>query len=82
MYVLFRALIKDIEKLAAIDGYAAWRANEATALSDLVQRRLRYLQNPKDCSTARKLVCNLNKVCTLFLSTLCRLCTEIRHFGV
>lgn len=58
-----RALLKDVEKLAAVDGYTAWRAKEAASLSDLVQRRLRYLQNPKDCSTARKLLCNLNKGC-------------------
>lgn len=35
---------------------------ENVALSDLIQRRLKYLQNPKDCKTAKKLVCDLNKV--------------------
>lgn len=52
----------DIDTLMEVDGYAAWREKEASDLSDLVQRRLDYLQNPEDCGSARKLVCNLNKV--------------------
>uniref|UniRef100_A0A1B6CPN6 Alpha-(1,6)-fucosyltransferase n=1 Tax=Clastoptera arizonana TaxID=38151 RepID=A0A1B6CPN6_9HEMI len=58
-----RSMLKDVQTLGEIDGYASWRVKEAAVLSDLVQRRLRYLQNPKDCSTARKLICNLNKGC-------------------
>ncbi|XP_031629119.1 alpha-(1,6)-fucosyltransferase [Contarinia nasturtii] len=58
-----RSLINDMDHLRRIDGYEQWRRNEAESLSDLVQRRLKYLQNPKDCSTARKLVCRLNKGC-------------------
>jgi glycoprotein 6-alpha-L-fucosyltransferase len=57
-----RSLITDLGTLSEVDGYAAWREKEANDLSDLVQRRLDYLQNPEDCSSARKLVCNLNKV--------------------
>ena len=60
-----RALMNDIDTMQTIDGYEQWRHNEAEALSGLVQRRLNYLQNPEDCSTARKLVCRLNKVCVL-----------------
>lgn len=45
------------------DGYESYRHKESKALSDLVQRRLHYLQNPPDCSTARKLVCKINKGC-------------------
>ncbi|XP_067011282.2 alpha-(1,6)-fucosyltransferase isoform X2 [Anabrus simplex] len=58
-----RALLNDIKALSEADGYSAWREKEANDLSDLVQRRLQYLQNPPDCSQARKLVCNLNKGC-------------------
>ena len=29
----------------------------------MMQRRLHHLQNPKDCSSARKLVCSLTKAC-------------------
>lgn len=57
-----RSLVNDMEHLQKIDGYEQWRRNEAESLSDLVQRRLKHLQNPKDCSTARKLICRLNKV--------------------
>ncbi|XP_069679816.1 alpha-(1,6)-fucosyltransferase [Periplaneta americana] len=58
-----RSLLTDVDTLAEVDGYAAWREKEASDLSDLVQRRLDYLQNPEDCGSARKLVCNLNKGC-------------------
>lgn len=57
-----RALINDNARLKKIDGYEQWRRDEADNLSELVQRRLNYLQNPEDCSKARKLVCRLNKV--------------------
>lgn len=57
-----RSLINDMDRLRRLDGYEQWRQQESEQLSDLVQRRLRYLQNPADCSQARKLVCRLNKV--------------------
>lgn len=57
-----RSLINDMDRLRRIDGYEQWRQHEADQLSDLVQRRLKYLQNPADCGRARKLVCRLNKV--------------------
>jgi glycoprotein 6-alpha-L-fucosyltransferase len=47
------------------DGYEGFRYKESQALSDLVQRRFHFLQNPSDCSTARKLVCKINKGCGL-----------------
>lgn len=56
------SLLHDLSQLAEVDGYEAWRFKEASALSDLVQRRLHYLQNPEDCSKAQKLICRLNKV--------------------
>lgn len=58
-----RSLLNDINQMRASDGYEFWRYKESKDLSDLVQRRLNYLQNPEDCSTARKLVCRLNKGC-------------------
>ncbi|XP_071797508.1 alpha-(1,6)-fucosyltransferase-like [Asterias amurensis] len=58
-----RAILVDIYNLSRIDNNAAWRDNEAKELSDLVQRRFHYLQNPADCSRAKKIVCNLNKGC-------------------
>ncbi|XP_049875069.1 alpha-(1,6)-fucosyltransferase isoform X2 [Pectinophora gossypiella] len=50
-------------RLAEADGHAEWRAHAARQLSRLVQRRLRALQHPPDCRTARKLLCSLNKGC-------------------
>ncbi|XP_065201965.1 alpha-(1,6)-fucosyltransferase [Planococcus citri] len=58
-----RSIVKDINDLEEVDGYKEWRLNENEELSNLVQRRLHYLQNPKDCKTAKKLVCDLNKGC-------------------
>ncbi|XP_059046636.1 alpha-(1,6)-fucosyltransferase [Achroia grisella] len=58
-----RSLLSDQEKLPELDGYHEWRQMEAANVSDLIQRRLRHLQNPPDCREARKLICNLNKGC-------------------
>ncbi|CAK8692474.1 unnamed protein product [Clavelina lepadiformis] len=56
-----QAALIDVEDLNALNN--EWRSKEAKELQDLVQKRIRYLQNPKDCSKARQLVCNLNKGC-------------------
>ncbi|KAL3267484.1 hypothetical protein HHI36_011607 [Cryptolaemus montrouzieri] len=58
-----RSLLHDIHQIEEVDGYAAWRERESKNLSDLVQMRFEHLQNPPDCTTARKLVCSLNKGC-------------------
>lgn len=58
-----RSLLSDMQKLTELDGYQYWRESEAANVSDLIQRRLYYLQNPADCKEARKLICNLNKGC-------------------
>lgn len=52
----------DMLRLSKLDGLGTWREQEAADLSSLVQKRLHNLQNPPDCSKAKKLVCNLNKV--------------------
>jgi len=59
----YHVIMSDIDSMTANDGHDEWRSSESRALSDLVQRRLRALQNPADCSKARKLVCKLNKGC-------------------
>ncbi|XP_050344252.1 alpha-(1,6)-fucosyltransferase [Nymphalis io] len=58
-----RSLLSDQQKLPELDGYHEWRRTEAANVSDLVQRRLKYLQNPADCRESRKVICNLNKGC-------------------
>ena len=40
-----------------------WREEKLSKLSSYVQKLITKLQNPSDCSKARKLVCNLNKGC-------------------
>ncbi|XP_045528087.1 alpha-(1,6)-fucosyltransferase [Pieris brassicae] len=56
-------ILSDQQKLPELDGYQDWRQQEAANVSDLVQKRLKYLQNPSNCRDARKVICNLNKGC-------------------
>ncbi|XP_052001997.1 alpha-(1,6)-fucosyltransferase-like [Xyrauchen texanus] len=58
-----RSIMTDLYQLSQADGAGEWREKEAKDLSDQVQNRIMYLQNPQDCSKARKLVCNINKGC-------------------
>ncbi|XP_064570548.1 alpha-(1,6)-fucosyltransferase isoform X2 [Zonotrichia leucophrys gambelii] len=58
-----RSIMTDLYYLSQTDGAGDWREKEAKDLTDLVQRRITFLQNPKDCSKAKKLVCNINKGC-------------------
>ena len=54
-------ILSGLNELSEVDGFKSWREKEAKDLSELVQKRLHALQNPKDCSTAKKLICKLNK---------------------
>lgn len=56
------SLLNDMDQLQQMDDHDQWRYSEVRSLSDLVQRRLKHLQNPKDCSRARKLVCRIKQV--------------------
>ena len=58
-----KAVLVDLEHLADVDGHADWRLQEAKELEALVQKRITTLQNPDNCATAKKLLCNLNKGC-------------------
>jgi glycoprotein 6-alpha-L-fucosyltransferase len=58
-----KAVLVDVDHLADVDGHADWRIQEEKELSALVEKRLITLQNPTDCKTAPKLMCNLNKGC-------------------
>ncbi|KAJ8302715.1 hypothetical protein KUTeg_019111 [Tegillarca granosa] len=63
LFYLNRKLLNDMHSLKNVDGTGDWREKESQELGDLVQRRLQYLQNPKDCSKAKKILCNLGKGC-------------------
>ncbi|XP_056679666.1 alpha-(1,6)-fucosyltransferase-like [Monodelphis domestica] len=58
-----RSIMTDLYYLSQADGAGYWREKEAKNLTELVQRRITYLQNPKNCEKAKKLVCNINKNC-------------------
>ena len=58
-----KVISSDLSRLAETDGHTSWRKKEAKDLSDLVQARIRALQNPEDCDSAKKLLCSLNKGC-------------------
>lgn len=40
-----------------------WQANVSTELRTLMQKRLHHLQNPSDCDSAPKLLCQVGKTC-------------------
>ena len=60
---MHNAIIIDMAKLNSLDGRREWFLKESTELSALVQKRIHYLQNPRDCGSAKKLVCQINKGC-------------------
>ncbi|XP_030841910.1 alpha-(1,6)-fucosyltransferase-like [Strongylocentrotus purpuratus] len=45
------------------DGSSSWKQNESKKLSNLIQQRLHFIQNPPDCSKAKKIVCNFKVRC-------------------
>lgn len=56
-----RKLQNDLYELSnTVDHISDWRKQESKTLSDLVWRRINYLQNPKDCKKASKIVCELD----------------------
>ena len=57
------SLEASLENVVENDSHGGWRADEFRELGDMVQARLRKLQNPPDCSNARKLVCKAGLFC-------------------
>lgn len=53
----------DLYYFSQIDGVGDWWEKEVKDLIELVQWRIIYFQNFKDCSKVKKLVCNINKGC-------------------
>ncbi len=41
----------------------AWRGKASKTLSTKIQDKFFDLQNPSDCNSAKKLICELNKSC-------------------
>lgn len=62
VYLAYRVTQLDLSSLDRLTGLLEWREREAAALSQVVQQRLHKLQNPTDCHTAKKLVCQADRV--------------------
>ena len=60
---LHSLMLATIDNMGEDDGHQTWRKKEAFKLSSLIQKRLYDIQNPKFCSSTKKLVCNLNIDC-------------------
>ena len=58
-----KTVMIDLERLEDHPAIATWKNQTAEELAQLVQKRLHYLQNPKDCKAARKLICDLSRPC-------------------
>ena len=58
-----KTVMVDLERLEGHPAITTWKNQTAQELAQLVQKRLHYLQNPKDCKTARKLICDLSQHC-------------------
>ncbi|XP_022644027.1 alpha-(1,6)-fucosyltransferase-like isoform X1 [Varroa jacobsoni] len=63
IYERHMAALIDMDAMRLRDGYERWRRGEAQALHTAVMDRIRTLQNPADCFSAKKLICTLNKGC-------------------
>ncbi|RUS68627.1 hypothetical protein EGW08_023611 [Elysia chlorotica] len=58
-----RTMLDDLDNLRRANGAEQWREQKSKELGDLVQKRFTNIQNPSDCSSAKKIVCNLHKGC-------------------
>ncbi|XP_047493483.1 alpha-(1,6)-fucosyltransferase-like [Penaeus chinensis] len=54
----FRVTQYDLWRLRNDSGLYDWQKSEVEKLSDLIQHRIHALQNPVDCKSARKILCN------------------------
>jgi glycoprotein 6-alpha-L-fucosyltransferase len=61
--LLHHHLTNDLEKRKIFENIESWQRKEHEELSQLVQSRFHQLQNPKDCSATKKLICQINKGC-------------------
>eukprot|EP00057_Strongylocentrotus_purpuratus_P016333 XP_011670807.1 PREDICTED: alpha-(1,6)-fucosyltransferase-like isoform X1 [Strongylocentrotus purpuratus] len=47
--------------LRQVDGHSSWKQDELKKLSNVIQQRLYFLQNPPDCTKAKKILCTFKK---------------------
>lgn len=60
-----RALTVDFRTMVDHDGFKNQRVHVMAALNRLVQQRLTTLQNPRNCSTSKRLICHHRNECGL-----------------
>lgn len=52
-----RFLLSNMETLSRNDGYDEWRKAEAKSIRSNMEKKIRILQNPKNCFTAKIIKC-------------------------
>ena len=57
------AILSQLSDLSKYDGHNSWRIKENKELTDSVQKRLYFIQNPQNCSNAKKLLCSIDADC-------------------
>ncbi|VDK81492.1 unnamed protein product, partial [Cylicostephanus goldi] len=57
------SLLATAANFSEIEGAGAWRKKSLQAVTNTIQQKIRRMQNPEDCRTAKALVCNLDKEC-------------------
>lgn len=56
-------LLAEFNALSNADDLSTWRQDVSRQLTKKVQTKIEKLQNPRDCATAKKIICDLNKAC-------------------
>lgn len=67
-YDLMRWHFNNLRNVGNSDGptqlnWAYWQKRISQEMTKLMERRLKYLQNPRDCASAKKLICKVSKTC-------------------
>ena len=67
-YHLMRLHLSELKGLGGLDSpvqlnWDYWQRNISQEMTKLMEKRLHYLQNPPDCASAKKLVCEVAKTC-------------------
>lgn len=67
-YNVMRWQLSELESIGGAEvpvqlNWQYWQRNVSIELTKLMERRLNYLQNPPDCKSAKKLVCEVAKTC-------------------
>lgn len=59
----YEAMAVDLNSLGDIGGMKEWRQGQVDKVSAMIKQRIEKLQEPSDCSKAKRLVCDIGKGC-------------------